>query len=112
MDVDERWRRASESADRFSPFRRRQPVFVGLVTALVALISVVIFLGLARLDMRQFWIAAPLSVATMMLAGYCLALLANHKAKSAYIAEYRRLNKINLASDHKLSASKGAHGAG
>ena len=39
MDANERWRRASESADRFSPFRRRPPVFVGLLTALVALIS-------------------------------------------------------------------------
>ena len=107
MDVDERWRRASDSADRFSPFRRRPPVLVGLATSLVALISLAIFLGVAGLNIRQFWIAALWSVATMMLAGYCLALLANHKAKSAYISEYRRLNKYP-ASDHKPSASKGA----
>jgi hypothetical protein len=100
MDANERWRRASESADRFSPFRRRPPVFVGLVTALVALISLAVFLGVAGLDIRQFWIAALVSVTAMMLAGSCFALLSNHKAKSSYIGEYRRLNKINPVSGH------------
>jgi putative Ca2+/H+ antiporter (TMEM165/GDT1 family) len=101
MDVNERWRRASESADRFSPFRRRRPIFVGLVTALVALITLAVFLGVARLEIRQFWIAALVSVTAMMLAGSCFTLLSNHKAKSSYIAEYRRLNKINPVSDHR-----------
>jgi hypothetical protein len=36
LDEDERWRWASESDDRFLPFRRRQPIYVGLVTALIA----------------------------------------------------------------------------
>jgi putative Ca2+/H+ antiporter (TMEM165/GDT1 family) len=101
MDVNERWRRASESADLFSPFRRRRPIFVGLVTGLVALISLAVFLGVAGLDIRQFWIAALVSITAMMLAGSCFTLLSNHKAKSSYIAEYRRLNKISLVSDHR-----------
>jgi len=101
MDVNERCRRASESVDRLSQFRRRRPIFVGLVTALVALISLAVFLVVAGLDIRQFWIAALVSIATTMLAGFCFTLLSNHKAKSSYIAEYRRLNKINSLSDHR-----------
>jgi hypothetical protein len=107
MDANERWRRASESADRFSSFRRRPPVFVGLLTALVALISLAVFLGVAGLDIGQFWIAALVSVAAMMLAGSCFTLLSNHKAKSSYIGEYRRLNKIDPVSDH---VTCGRHG--
>jgi len=105
MDANERWRRASESADRFSPFRRRPPVLVGLRTALVASISLAIFLGVAGLDIGQLWIAALVSVAAMMLAGSCFTLLSNHKAKSSYISEYRRLNKINPVSDRSLRES-------
>jgi hypothetical protein len=101
MDVNERWRRASESADRFSPFRRRRPIFVGLVTALVALISLAVFVSVAGLDIRQFWMAALVSITAMMLAGSCFTLLSNYKAKSSYVAEYRRLNKIHPASDHR-----------
>ena len=101
MDVNERWRRASESADRFSPFRRRRPIFVGLVTALVALISLAVFVSVAGLDIRQFWMAALVSITAMMFAGSCFTLLNNHKAKLSYGAEYRRLNKINPASDQR-----------
>ena len=43
--------------------------FGGLVTALVALISLAVFLGVAGIDIRQFWIAALVSIAAMMLAG-------------------------------------------
>jgi hypothetical protein len=110
MDANERWRRASESADCFSPFRRRPPVFVGLLTALVALISLAIFLVVAGLDIRQFWFAALVSVAAMMLAGSCFTLLSNHKAKSSYIGEYHRLNKINPVSDHVTSERRGDRG--
>jgi hypothetical protein len=110
MDGNERWRRASESADCFSPFRRRPPVFVGLLTALVALISLAIFLVVAGLDIRQFWIAAFVSVAAMMLAGSCFTLLSNHKAKSSYIGEYHRLNKINPVSDHVTRERRGDRG--
>ena len=95
MDVSERWRRASESADRFSPFRRRQPILVALMAAFVALISLAIFLFVAGLDVGQFWGAALVSIIAMTLAGYCAALLSNRKAKSSYIAEYYRLNKVN-----------------
>jgi cell division protein FtsW (lipid II flippase) len=110
MDANERWRRASESADCFSPFRRRPPVFAGLLTALVALISLAIFLVVAGLDIRQFWIAALVSVAAMMLAGSCFTLLSNHKAKSSYIGEYHRLNKINPVSDHVTRERRGDRG--
>jgi hypothetical protein len=99
--VNERWREASESADRFSPFRRRRPIFVGLVNALVALISLAVFLGVAGMDIRQFWIAALVSITAMMLAASCFTLLSNYRAKLSYIAEYRRLNKITPVSDHR-----------
>ena len=107
MDANERWRRASESADRFSPFQRRPPIFVGLLTALVALISLAVFLGVAGLEFGQFWIAALVSVAAMMLAGSGFTLLSNHKAKSSYIGEYRRLNKLNPVADHVTTERSG-----
>ena len=93
MNEDKRWQRASESVDRFSPFRRRQPIVVGLVTALIALISLAIFLSIAGLDIGQFLIATLVSITVMALAGCCFTLLSNHRAKSSYLAEYRRLNK-------------------
>jgi hypothetical protein len=110
MDANERWRRASESADCFSPFRRRPPVLVGLLTALVALVSLAIFLAVAGLDIRQFWSAALVSVAAMMLAGSCFTLLSNHKAKSSYIGEYHRLNKINPVSNQVTRERRGDRG--
>ena len=39
-------------------------VLLGLLTALVALISLAVFLGVAGLDIGQLWIAALVSVAT------------------------------------------------
>jgi hypothetical protein len=104
MDEDERWLRASEWDARFSPFRRRRPVFAGLMSALSALITLAIFLGAAGVNLGQFWIGALVSITAMMLIGYFLALLRNRKAKSAYSAEYRRLNKIGPASDNKERA--------
>jgi peptidoglycan/LPS O-acetylase OafA/YrhL len=98
MDVHERWRRASESVDRFSAFRRRRPILIGLTTAFVALITLAIFLWIAGLEVRQFWSAALVSTASMMLAGYCLTLIGNRRARSSYIAEYRRLNNANTPS--------------
>ncbi len=98
MDEDERWRRASEWADHFSPFRRRQPIFVGLVTALIALVSLAIFVGVGRLDIGEVWVAALVSILAMMLVGSCLAQLSNHKAKSAFIEKYRRLNTFTPVS--------------
>ena len=71
VDEDKRWQRASESDDRFSPFRRRQPIVVGLVTALIALISLAIFLSIAGLDIGQFLIATLVSITVMTLAGCC-----------------------------------------
>jgi hypothetical protein len=104
LDEDERWRRASDSDDRFLPFRRRQPIYVGLVSAWIAFISLAIFLSLAGLDIGQFLIATLVSITTMMLAGCCYTLLSNHRAKSSYLAEYRRLNKVNAGSDHKKAS--------
>lgn len=101
MDEDERWRRASEWADRFSPFRRRQPIFVGLVFGLIALLALSIFLSLSGLKIEQVWIEAIASVAATMLVGGGLALLSNREAKATFIAEYRRLNKVDPASDQK-----------
>ena len=101
MKVNERWRRASEPADRFSRFRRREPTFVGLVTALVALISLAIFAGLVELVIKQSWIAAILSIAVMLFIGYCIALVGNQRAKLAYIAEYRRPNNLQAGTDRK-----------
>lgn len=95
MDVSERWRRASESADRFSPFRRRHPVLVALTTAVIAVFSLTIFVFVAGLDVGQVWAAALASIIVTMLVGYCATLLSNRKAKSSYIAEYHRLNKVN-----------------
>jgi hypothetical protein len=102
MDVIERWRLASDSADRFSRFRRRRPLFVGLVTALVATVSLAVFASVAGLDIRQFWIAALVSIMTTMLIGCCFTLLSNHKAKSLYVAQYCRLNKITPIASEKL----------
>jgi hypothetical protein len=102
MDLIERWRLASDSADRFSRFRQRRPLFVGLVTALVGTVSLAVFASVAGLDIRQFWIAALVSVMTMMLIGYCFTLLSNHKAKSLYVAQYCRLNKITPYRFRKL----------
>jgi len=108
MDVIERWRLASDSADRFSPFRRRRPIFVGLVTALVGLISLAVFVSVAGLDIRQFWIAALVSIMTTMLIGCCFTLLSNHKAKSLYVAQYCRLNKITpIASENSVRLTRG-----
>jgi hypothetical protein len=108
MDEDERWRRASEWADRFSPFRRRQPIFVGLVFALVALITLGIFLSLVGLKLGQVWIEALATIAAVMLVGAGLALLSNREARATFIAEYRRLNKVNPAPDHKERAKRSA----
>jgi ABC-type transport system involved in cytochrome bd biosynthesis fused ATPase/permease subunit len=108
VDEDKRWQRASESDDRFSPFRRRQPIVVGLVTALIALISLAIFLSIAGLDIGQFLIATLVSITVMTLAGCCFTLLSNHRAKSSYLAEYRRLNKVNADSDHKKASKSDA----
>src|SRR5882757_7556329 len=71
VDEDKRWQQASQSDDRFSPFRRRQPIVVGLVTALIALISLAIFLSIAGLDIGQFLIATLVSITVMTLAGCC-----------------------------------------
>ena len=79
---------------------------------IAALIGLAIFLVVAGLDIRQFWIAAFVSVAAMMLAGSCFTLLSNHKAKSSYIGEYHRLNKINPVSDHVTSERRGDRGVG
>ena len=98
VDEDKRWQGASESDDRFSPFRRHQPIVVGLVTGLIALISLAIFLSVAGLDIGQFLIATLVSITVMTLAGCCFTLLSNHRAKSSYLAEYRRLNKVNAGS--------------
>jgi len=110
MDVIERWRLASDSADRFSPFRRRRPIFVGLVTALVGLISLAVFVSVAGLDIRQFWIAALVSITAMMLVGCCFTLLNNYKAKSLYVTQYCRLNKITpVASENSTRLTRGLH---
>jgi hypothetical protein len=47
------------------------------------------------MDIRKVWIAALVSITAMMLTGSCFTLLSNYRAKSSYIAEYRRLNKNN-----------------
>jgi high-affinity Fe2+/Pb2+ permease len=107
MDEDERWRRASEWADRFSPFRRRQPIFVALVFALVALIALAIFAGLAGLKIGDVWIEALASIAAMMLMGGGLALFSNREAKATFIAEYRRLNKVEPSSAEKARGKSG-----
>jgi hypothetical protein len=106
MDEDERWRRASDWADRFSPFRRHQPIFVGLVFALVALLTLAIFCSLAGLKFGQIWIEALLSIAVMMLVGGGIAVLSNRKARATFIAEYRRLNKVAPRSDRKAQAKR------
>jgi len=106
MDEDERWRRASEWADRFSPFRRHRPVFVGLVFALVALLTLAIFFSLAGLRFGQVWIEALLSVGAMLLIGGGLAVLSNRKARATFIAEYRRLNKVGQGPDRKAQAKR------
>jgi hypothetical protein len=93
MDVHERWRRASESADRFSRFRRRQPFLVGLMAATAATMTLIIFVAVAELDIGQVWGAALVTIVALMLAGYCIALLCNHRARAAYVAEYHRLNR-------------------
>lgn len=98
MDVSERWRLASDSADRFSPFRRRHPVHAALVTASVASISLVMFLMMAGLDIGQFWAPALASIIAVTLAGYGVILLSNYRARSSYIAEYCRLNKVDTPS--------------
>jgi small-conductance mechanosensitive channel len=101
MDEDERWRRASEWDDRFSPYRRHRPIFGGLVTALIASISLAIFLSVAGLYIGQFLIATLVTITALMFTGYCFTLLSNHRAKKSFIAEFRRLNKANAGSDHK-----------
>jgi hypothetical protein len=93
MDVYERWRLASDSADRFSRFRRRQPLSVGLSAAAVAALTLTLFLGLAELNLKHDWGAALMTVAAIMFVGYISALLCNHRAKSAYVAEHHRMNK-------------------
>jgi hypothetical protein len=108
MDEDERWRRASEWADRFSPFRRRQPIFVGLVFALVALLTLGIFLGLAGLKFGEVWIEALVSIAATLFVGAGLALLSNREARATFIAEYRRLNKVNPPPDPKARTKPNA----
>jgi high-affinity Fe2+/Pb2+ permease len=106
MDEDERWRRASEWADRFTPFRRRQPIYVGLVFALVASIALAIFLSLAGLKIGQIWIEALVSIVAVMLIGGGLALLSNREAKSTFIAEYHRLNKVKPAPNRNERAKR------
>lgn len=106
MDEDERWRRASEWADRFTPFRRRQPIYVGLVFALVAAIALAIFLSLTGLKIGQIWLEALASVATVMFIGCGLALISNFEAKSTFIAEYRRLNQVKPAAGREERTGK------
>ncbi len=98
MNEEERWRRASEWADRFSPFRRRQPIFVGLTFALIALLTLAVFLSIAGLRLSEVWLAAVIAVTAMLLTGCSLALISNREAKSTFIAEYRRLNHVKPAS--------------
>jgi hypothetical protein len=63
------------------------------MAAAAAIMTLTIFLGVAELDVRQIWGAALVTIVGMMLAGYGIALLCNHRARSAYVAEYHRLNK-------------------
>ncbi|MCC6778520.1 MAG: hypothetical protein IT537_18135 [Hyphomicrobiales bacterium] len=105
MDEDERWRRASDWADEFSPFRRRQPVRIGLLTALVATVSLTVFVLAAGLDIRELWIAALVSIVAISLVACGITHLGNHQARSAFIARYRQLNSVDSDSDQKLQVS-------
>jgi hypothetical protein len=79
----------------------------GEETALIASISLAIFLSIAGLDIGQFLIATLVTITALMFAGYCFTLLSNHRAKTSYIAEFRRLNKANAGSDHKKAPKNG-----
>lgn len=105
MDEDERWRRASDWADEFSPFRRRQPVRIGLLTALVATVSLTVFVLAAGLDIRELWIAALLSIAFITLVACGVTQLSNHRARTAFIAKYRQLNRVEAGTEQKLPVS-------
>ena len=95
VDADERWRRAQKAADDFEPFRRYDPILVGLAAALVALINLAIFLGVAGLYVVQYWIAAFVSIGAAFLGGFFITKFRNRSAEKAYVAEYRRLNKAD-----------------
>ena len=99
MDADERWRRAQKAADDFEPFRRHNPVFVGLAAALVASVSLAIFLGVAGLYVVQYWFAVLVSISAAFLGGFLITKVRNGSAEKAYVAEYRRLNKTTDQKD-------------
>ena len=64
-------------------------------TAARAFLVILAFLFAAGLDVRRFWGAGLVSITFVTLVGYCATLLSNRKAKSSYIAEYHRLNRVD-----------------
>ena len=95
MDADERWRRAQKAADDFEPFRRYNPGFIGLAAALVASVSLAIFLGVAGIYAVQHWFALLVAISAAFLAGFLITKVKNASAEKTYVAAYRRLNKTD-----------------